>query len=46
MFVAWEDGYAKEAIQKTTELRAQGKKVKIAFNSMSETLGRASHGKK
>lgn len=37
VFVAWEDGYAKEAIQKTTELRAQGKKVKIAFNSMSET---------
>jgi ATP phosphoribosyltransferase regulatory subunit len=36
VFVAWEEGYAQAAIKKVTELRKQGKKVKIAFYSMDE----------
>ena len=36
VFVAWEAGYAQAAIKKAMELRAKGKKVKIAFSSMNE----------
>ena len=36
VFVAWDKKSAPAAIEKAEELRKEGKKVKIAFNSMSE----------
>lgn len=36
VFIGWEKGYAQAAIQKATELREKGKKVKIAFCPLDE----------